>query len=603
MRTSPLGVGHGIMRFGGLTRQLSDELKLAVRAKLTAGEWSIQTEQAFLINRIVVWLATRYPATTSLLDRPLERWMVALRGYLLERGLLRQPMRRQLSRAQEETRSPLRDPAIVILRSLYAKQLVLLRPGPVVPEFAKDVWDARRMGVATTPLRSDYCLSFVKLSQPWLRLATKHFIHHTLVTTSFSDAKGKLLALKRFSAYLAQVPPGITPELIDRPLIVAYEAHLRTLGVAPATIGLWLVALRSFFELCAREGWAAIPERPLIYREDFPRHLRRLPRFIAEDVLQQLNAHLDDLRPVYRGMTLVLEECGMRIGELCTLRLDCLSRDPEGDYFLGYYQPKMRKELQIPISRELALVIQEQQHAVRNRWSGSVTWLFPDRKGRPVPPNAYRRAINDLAYRHRVRDTTGALFRVHPHGFRHTVGTRMINNDVPQRVVQQFLGHETPAMTARYAHIHDSTMKRKLAEYRGKVVDITGKVVEGDGPPISSDALWLKRNILAQALPNGVCRLPIQLGECPHANACLTCVHFGTSTKYLAALKDQLVQTDGILETAREQGWTRQAEMNERVRHNLLTVIAALESGDQAVVVGGQRPPPSAASFVPLDQL
>jgi hypothetical protein len=47
MRTCPLGVGHGIMRFGGLTRQLRDELKLAVRAKLTAGEWSIQTEQAF----------------------------------------------------------------------------------------------------------------------------------------------------------------------------------------------------------------------------------------------------------------------------------------------------------------------------------------------------------------------------------------------------------------------------------------------------------------------------------------------------------------------------------------------------------------------------
>jgi len=202
-----------------------------------------------------------------------------------------------------------------------------------------------------------------------------------------------------------------------------------------------------------------------------------------------------------------------------------------------------------------------------------------------------------------VRDITGVLFRVHPHGFRHTVGTRMINNDVPQRVVQQFLGHETPAMTARYAHIHDSTMKRKLAEYRGKVVDITGKIIESDGPPISNDALWLKRNILAQALPNGVCRLAIQLGECPHANACLTCVHFGTSSKYLAALNEQLVQTDGILEAARAQGWTRQVEMNERVRQNLLTVIAALESDDQAAVVGGQLPSQSAVSFVPLSQL
>jgi len=80
-------------------------------------------------------------------------------------------------------------------------------------------------------------------------------------------------------------------------------------------------------------------------------------------------------------------------------------------------------------------------------------------------------------------------------------------------------------------------------------------------------------------------------------------VHFGTSSKYLAALNEQLVQTEGILETGRAQGWTRQVEMNERVRHNLLTVIAALESDDQALVVGGQLPPPSAASFVPLDQL
>ena len=159
-----------------------------------------------------------------------------------------------------------------------------------------------------------------------------------------------------------------------------------------------------------------------------------------------------------------------------------------------------------------------------------------------------------------MRDATGALFRVHPHGFR-------------------------------------------LAEYRGKVVDITGKVVEGTGPSISSDALWLKRNILAQALPNGACRLPIQQGECPHANACLTCVHFGTSSKYLAVLKEQLAQTDRILETAQAQGWTRQTEMNQRVRDNLLTVITALETDDQAVVVGGRLPTQPPATFVPLDQL
>ncbi len=55
----PLGVGQGIYRFGGLTPQLTDELKLAVRAKLMAKEWSLRTGQPPLVNRIVVWLAAQ----------------------------------------------------------------------------------------------------------------------------------------------------------------------------------------------------------------------------------------------------------------------------------------------------------------------------------------------------------------------------------------------------------------------------------------------------------------------------------------------------------------------------------------------------------------
>jgi integrase/recombinase XerD len=180
------------------------------------------------------------------------------------------------------------------------------------------------------------------------------------------------------------VRPRSIPQALDRSLIVAYQAYIRTLSAAPATIGVWLGTLRSLFKLCAREGWAAVPERPLIYREDFPRQERPLPRFIAEDVLQQLKAHLHDLRPVYRSMTRVLEECGMRIGEACVLQQDCLSRDAEGDYFLRYQQPKMRKEIQIPISRELAVIIQQQQRAVSGRWGEAIPWLFVNRKGGPV---------------------------------------------------------------------------------------------------------------------------------------------------------------------------------------------------------------------------
>jgi len=598
LRHCPIGVGRGVFRFGGLPRRLREELKQAVRAKLLTREWNLQGYRAGEFNRIVAWLVAVHPTTDSLLDRPIEAWTLTLQAYLLERRLLRQPMRRQLDRTQHAVAAPAGDPTVVMLRSLYRKVVALRAP---VLDVDEDIWDVRRLGIAVDPADSQYMLNFTRLVQPWLRAATKRFVRHVLLTRSYGDARAKLGALTAFSAYLDQTRPGLEPHAIDRQLIVDHLAYLRTQGIARATMGVRLVALRAFFDLCVREGWADIPERPLIYREDFPRREQPLPRWIDEGVLQQLLRHLDELPLVHQRITRVLEECGLRISEACGLPVDCLSRDPEGDYFLRYRQPKMHKEIEVPISRDLAAIIRDQQQLVRAKLGPEAPWLFPARKTEPVKSGTYRRVINWLAFRCDVRDATGALFRVHPHGFRHTVGTRLINNDVPQHVVQQFLGHESPEMTARYARIHAATMKQKLAEYRGKVVDITGKIVESEGAPLSDEALWLKRNILAQALPNGICRLPIQLGECPHANACLTCVHFGTTQQYLPVLKDELTQTERILMAARSNGWRRQVEMNDRVCQNLITVITALETGDSPVVTGGQVPP--AATFIPVNQL
>jgi hypothetical protein len=132
-------------------------------------------------------------------------------------------------------------------------------------------------------------------------------------------------------------------------------------------------------------------------------------------------------------------------------------------------------------------------------------------------------------------------------------------------------------MTAVYAHIHDQTMKEEYAKYRGKVVDVTGKVVEQHREVDASDLQWVKKHILAQALPNGKCALPVVAGDCPHANACLTCVHFRTDASFLTQHKAQLQETQHFIQIAHTNGWRRQAEMNEKVAANLERIITILE--------------------------
>ena len=315
----------------------------------------------------------------------------------------------------------------------------------------------------------------------------------------------------------------------------------------------------------------------MIFDEEIPRPPRLQPRYIPAAVLNQLNSHLGNLKAPWMQMVLILQECGMRISELLQLPLDCLTQDTRGTFYLQYLQGKMKREHTIPVSQEIARVVQEQLQVVRTA-GNATTLLFPSSKGGVIKQQSFARRINRLAYDHQIRDANGKLFRFQSHQFRHTVGTRMINLGVPHHFIQRYLGHLGPEMTNRYAHIHDTTMREKLSEYlQGTLVDVTGKVVQEDGPLDTSDLRWFTRNVLAQALTNGYCAIPVIAGPCPHPNACLNCAHFRTDVSFVAVHKAELEETARLIAKANANGWTRQVEMNEQKRNNLVNIITSLE--------------------------
>ncbi|MEO0376404.1 MAG: tyrosine-type recombinase/integrase, partial [Cyanobacteria bacterium P01_A01_bin.17] len=203
-------------------------------------------------------------------------------------------------------------------------------------------------------------------------------------------------------------------------------------------------------------------------------------------------------------------------------------------------------------------------------------------KPRSITGPLYAAYLNRLAEQHQICDEDGKLWYFRPHQFRHTVGTRMINNGVPQHIVQRYLGHESPDMTAVYAHIHDQTLKAEIFKFHANVVNIAGQVVESiDVQADNTDLQWFKRHIQAQALPNGSCALPTVSKACPHANACLTCTHFRTTPEYLDHHRQQLDATRQLIQTAQANGWQRQLEMNQRIQTNLEAIIAGLEAQQQ----------------------
>lgn len=157
----------------------------------------------------------------------------------------------------------------------------------------------------------------------------------------------------------------------------------------------------------------------------------------------------------------------------------------------------------------------------------------------------------------------------------------MINSGVPQHIVQRYLGHESPTMTQVYAQIHDETLRKEVEKYHEfRVVNIKGETVELEKTVLASDddLEWFKKNILAQALPNGYCGRPSVLGFCTlPPNSCLSCGHFRTNKHFLPIHKEELERTKQVIAKARANGWEVQVSMNEPIRDNLEKVIRSLE--------------------------
>lgn len=136
-------------------------------------------------------------------------------------------------------------------------------------------------------------------------------------------------------------------------------------------------------------------------------------------------------------------------------------------------------------------------------------------------------------------------------------------------------------MTAHYARLHDTTVRRHWENARKVNANGENVTVDPDGPLAETN--WAKQRLgrVTQALPNGFCGLPAQK-TCPHANSCLTCPMFVTTPEFLPQHREHRQQVLQIISAAEARGQQRLTEMNRQVLGNLDNIITALETGSGA---------------------
>jgi integrase len=423
-------------------------------------------------------------------------------------------------------------------------------------------------------------LSFEKIPQPWLRDLAKRWVRGRLAAElNLETVRRGVRSLSRFGAFCARTGVGSLAE-VDRALLERYLADLHAELSGRQRHNDHIGQLNSFLQAIRQHRWdGTITANALIFADDYPKRTALVPRVLAEHVMAQVEqpSNLDRWdNPAFRVVTMVLVRCGLRVNDALRLEAACVITDAEGAPYLRYVNHKMKREALVPIDEEISAEVTGQQER-----AGSSPWLFPrpmkNPDGRfPSSSGTYREALYRWLQHCDVRDEQGRPVHLTPHQWRHTLGTRLINRDVPQEVVRRLLDHDSAEMTAHYARLHDTTVRRHWEAARK--VDISGKSVAIDRDGTLSEAAWAKQRLgrATQALPNGFCGLPVQRA-CPHANACLTCPMFLTTVEFLPEHHKHREQVHRIVSSAERRGQARVAEMNRQVLTNLDRVIASLE--------------------------
>lgn len=196
-----------------------------------------------------------------------------------------------------------------------------------------------------------------------------------------------------------------------------------------------------------------------------------IPKEIYEQILQ--HALSDETDEITRAGIIIQSRTGLRISEVLSLKVDCLSRDRSGGAWLLYSLKKTTKaepELRrVPADSLVCNAVERLQSATEElRRESERTELFLVRNHgiRPVSQTNWNRGrLRSFMERWRITDENGRVYELHSHQFRATYVREQLLSGTRIEQIQRRFGHVSPEMTARYVHLCEEEMTALLTPY------------------------------------------------------------------------------------------------------------------------------------------
>tara|TARA_B100000745_G_scaffold295529_1_gene239741 strand:+ start:2327 stop:3229 length:903 start_codon:yes stop_codon:yes gene_type:complete len=218
--------------------------------------------------------------------------------------------------------------------------------------------------------------------------------------------------------------------------------ELRSKKQSPASIKLAITSLKAFYQYGIRQGhFSDNPADDIVT----PKKGTRLPKTLDTDQASSA-LEIDDTTPIAIrdiAMMELLYSSGIRLAELASLTLDQLDLDGGMVRVWG----KGNKERQVPVGKLAVKALRRWLSIRPTLTSMETSHVFISMRGQPISHRAIQQRLAHWGQHQ------GLSTPLHPHKFRHSCASHLLESSGDLRAVQEMLGHADISTTQIYTHL------------------------------------------------------------------------------------------------------------------------------------------------------
>lgn len=264
--------------------------------------------------------------------------------------------------------------------------------------------------------------------------------------------------LAKLQAFAARHQPPMGPDELQLEDLQRFIGELARGGIAATSQARLLSALRMFYRSLLMDR--SIPIDPTDLLES-PRLGRHLPEHLSVAEVDAIAAQVDLSRPLAhrdRAIVETLYGCGLRVSELCDLRISRMFPDEGFIRVVG----KGNKERLVPIGNETLHWIdlyRDHERAHLPIRPKAEDHLFLNARGSGLSRVSVFNLVKLLAAKAGIRRS------ISPHTFRHSFATHLVEGGADLRAVQEMLGHASITTTEIYTHLDRDYLRSNILRF------------------------------------------------------------------------------------------------------------------------------------------